>query len=175
MASGKLTPVMTSNLDFQTFLLGVWHVQRSLTYRAGGYTGKFVGRAKVEPLANNANTLLYHEQGLFTSTDRSKVLDTFQRYAFNCERVPMKVFFVERVVASSVELGGHFVDIGFHGESGECSFTHLCGSDVYSGTWTLLSYSAFRWSWQIRGPRKDGEISTLYTRLDSKSSSVDVG
>lgn len=172
MMTCKFVP--TSGRDFQQFLLGVWRIRRLLTFQAGGYSGHFEGDARVEVLPDKPQTLLYQENGVFSSTDGSKVIEARQQYAFDCSQWPIQVLFVDQLT-TPLKLGGHFVDLCFKEDQTECEFSHLCGSDTYSGTWRVLNADAFRWSWRIEGPRKDGEISSFYSRITAGTIGGDHG
>ena len=176
----KLVPP-ACGASFQQLLLGSWQVQRILQYRQGGYTGQFTGTACVTMVTLQDNehqqqqqrqspgTLLYREEGQFVAADGEHTMSAHREYAFCYNTTaaapwPVQVHFVERA-DHPVELGSHFIDLSFRDDSAECSFRHHCAPDVYTGTWRFVNADAFRWSWRINGPRKDGEITTYYTRL----------
>jgi hypothetical protein len=50
-------------------------------------------------------------------------------------------------------------------DGGRCQATHLCGADVYRGTYVIEGDDRFTVSWTVTGPHKDDVIASVYERL----------
>ena len=77
------------------------------------------------------------------------------------------------IIAAAADV--HFEDGRFFHtcdlRSGACDVRHLCGADEYLGTFRALSEHLLEVTWRVRGPRKDYDSRTRYTR-DSGESAV---
>jgi hypothetical protein len=168
--------------DLASFLLGRWHVERSLS--EGEEQGSFTGMAEFARDAGAAGAadrltdrLTWDERGRMRW--RGNDLEAFRRLELVRDAAPD---------GGGGEGGGGGGEGGgvrgagehadgwevrfddgrpFHAldlSSGVCSAVHPCGEDHYEGEYRILGEDAFEVRWQVRGPRKDQWILSRYRR-----------
>ncbi len=132
------------------YLPGVWEVHRHLHDRREEHHGSFRGEALFTPASG---TLDYAEAGELHWPPYRGAASRRLRYDFPGPWI-LRVFFADGQPFHSVDLSD---------ASGEAE--HLCGADLYRGTYRFDG--ADRWSvrWHVSGPAKDLVLSTDYRRL----------
>ncbi|KAG9202686.1 hypothetical protein G6514_004178 [Epicoccum nigrum] len=167
-----------------------WSFTRTLTsaqptHPSGAVTGTAVLSPTLLP-----NTLLYAEEGTFTTTT-GLVFNARRKYVYRLieqegEQPHVAVFFFDDearrdgIGAKGEGVGGLFVEMGeLKGEKGEVveaenTEMHLCGEDLYAARWRIGAGMVDRdgkggeW-WEVRydvtGPKKGYVSSTRYERV----------
>jgi uncharacterized protein DUF6314 len=138
--------VVAAGTGLLGWLEGSWSVDRAINGRAHAFTGT------ARFLPEGAGRLRWEETGHL-------VLGDYAGPAFR----------TLRIVATD---HGHEVrfDDGrpFHPldlATDRCAVEHLCGEDVYRGSFLVESDDVLRVRWRVEGPRKRDVIESVYVRL----------
>mmetsp|Transcript_14244 Transcript_14244/g.36904 ORF Transcript_14244/g.36904 Transcript_14244/m.36904 type:complete len:199 (+) Transcript_14244:55-651(+) len=161
---------------FRAYLEGRWRVNKRLDYATPAeWRGTMSGVVTVAPRSSQPSVLMWHEEGEMCLDARPALsIATHKNLAFQCrDDWPVSVFFVDGEVTDARDDGwgvakgqGLFVELApDRGGVVQFSFDHLCINDMYSGAMVFESPERFRWSWTIRGPKKDGHIIQEFERL----------
>lgn len=160
----------------RSYLEGRWRVHKRLDYAIPAeWRGTMSGVVTVTPRASQPSVLMWHEEGRMR-LDAQPELDiaTHKNLAFRCgDDWPVSVFFVDGDVKDARDDGwgvaggqGLFVELAPDSEGVvQFGFDHLCINDLYTGAMVFETASSFRWSWTIRGPKKDGRITQEFERV----------
>jgi hypothetical protein len=140
--------------DVLAFLRGTWRVRRQLTDHRSGQAGDFVGHAWFRP-AGQPDTLVYEEQGELCFGGHRGPASRTLRYAGRADRT-VEVRFAD---------GRWFYLLD--ARTGNWRAEHACAADSYTVTgWVRASQpDRFEERWHARGPAKDYELVSAYTRV----------
>ncbi|WP_205967686.1 DUF6314 family protein [Paraglaciecola sp. 20A4] len=127
--------------------VGVWQLNRQIL-QSSGEAFLFNGAAN---FAWSDSQLLYQESGIVTAPDK-------------------KVLQAERAYVWQQQAGGK-IDVLFDDHRYFHSFTaakpyaeHLCGDDHYVVKYDFDYWPCWESTWQVKGPRKDYKMTSLYQR-----------
>lgn len=141
--------VPTQLSDFE----GGWQLSRNIVQRNGD-TYTFKGEAK---FVRRHLILLYQEDGL-VSAPNGHVMPAQRQYIWQ---------------QSSPSKFDMLFDDGryFHSFSADepCA-KHVCGDDLYRVNYHFSKWPAWSSKWQVKGPRKDYEMLSYYTRIGNRDS-----
>lgn len=135
-------------------LEGNWHLQRSIFNE-----GKVVGRAVFKKLNQDPRTLLYREDGVFTSKDSNAEWTVFREFLYRLEQDKISAYFHEKPPRL-------FHTLVFEDQVAQAK--HLCGCDQYDAVYHFKNPQEFTLSYLIKGPKKDLKIHTSFTRFTEK-------
>ncbi len=135
--------------DLRAFLLGPWRLARSIDDRRGGQTGSFRGRAV---FAAEGDSLHYGETGRLRLGVHTGPARRDYRYVFPRPELAEVCF----------PGGRPFHDLDL--SRGYWEAVHLCGEDVYRGTFRAVTRDLLVVSWDVTGPRKDYTMAGRYRR-----------
>ena len=162
----------------RTYLLGEWQLNKRMTYKAGGLSGKFDGVAKfdaVDSSASSAALLAYNESGTFAPSESGfPARETVNRLLYDfANDEEISIYFApalarrgwcrgaavfRRVLVPTPDGGDGTLVID--GESAD-------GQHVYTGRIEIEAPHAFIYSWRVSGPTQEGEIISLYKRTSA--------
>lgn len=128
------------------FLRGTWSVNRRIEDRLGGGEGRFAGTARFE----GETTLAYREAGMLEVGGAAYPAE--RRYRWECG-----------IAGAEVRHGDGSPFHAFTVTDGAASARHLCGDDLYRGTYRFDA-EGWRVVWIVTGPRKDYTSVTEYRR-----------
>lgn len=133
--------------DLLGWLEGSWSVDRAINGRPHAFTGtaRFV--------REGADRVRWEETGHLTLGDYAG--PAFRTLGLSAGDHGYDVRFDDGRPFHPLDLAG-----------GRCDVEHLCGEDVYRGTFLVESGDALRVVWHVTGPRKRDVIESVYTRLD---------
>lgn len=158
-------PVSAGGL--RSYLLGEWELKKVMIYKAGGVSGRFEGSAKFDPFA--PNVLRYEEEGefsrqgsedavstrnslLYDFSSSSKVdvfFDAAAEHSSGPEEIIEQARFLHSIRPDTLELFDHVVE----------------NEDVCEGQIEITRAEAFMLTWSVGGPRQEGQILSLFTRV----------
>lgn len=147
---GSLWANMLPVADLRSFFSGSWQVERSLHDRRRAVSGRFRGRARFTAVGDS---LFYEELGMLDFGARIGPAEQHYRYDFDGGTGRASVRFRD---------GRAFHDLDL--SHGQTLVTHACEPDFYRGEFIALDAIHWRASWEVTGPRKDQQISTVYIR-----------
>ena len=144
--------------DTLAFLIGSWHVERSIDDRHSATTGTFVGASRLVPIASlTAHGVVqratYEERGELQLGDHAGSARRGLEYRRKQDG-SVALYFLD---------GRHFVDLDL--SSGRCEGAHHCASDIYSIEFVASSMHRYTEHWRVVGPDKDYEALTVYSRV----------
>lgn len=128
---------------------GAWRVERQILERHSGRTGQFDGMAE---FTARDGGLGYSETGMLRLPDVPPMHAT-RRYDWRASDGLIEVWFED----------GRF----FHAFDPAASWPsahHDCPPDVYDVTYDLRDPDRWTSRWEVRGPRKDQTLETIYCR-----------
>ena len=129
--------------------LGEWQITREITDFRILEAGTLEGLARFTPADAG---LLYHERGTL-------------RFAGGVPLVAERSYlwrFTDTDVFVAYADGAPFHS--FPLEGGPEATPHLCGEDMYRGTYSFVGFPDWQVTWTVKGPRKDYRSVTRYTR-----------
>ena len=129
--------------------LGAWRITREIVDHKLGQTGSLEGDAT---LTATAGRLRYHERGTL-------------RYGGGAPLVAERGYlwsFTPDAVEVAYDDGAPFHK--FVPEGRVDATPHLCGEDLYHGSYDLTGFPVWSVTWSVRGPRKDYRSVTWYRR-----------
>ena len=162
----------------RTYLLGEWQLNKRMTYKAGGLSGKFDGVAKfdaVDSSASSAALLAYNESGTFAPSESGfPARETVNRLLYDfANDEEISIYFAPRsqdeVGAEALLSSAEYLyplrmewtgTLVIDGESAD-------GQHVYTGRIEIEAPHAFIYSWRVSGPTQEGEIISLYKRTSA--------
>lgn len=124
---------------------GRWAVQREIL-PASGASGRFEGQAEWRVCQSGG--LIYAEQGVLTLEGHAP-MQAERRYLW---KEGLDVYF---------EDGRFFHTVPAEGGAA----AHWCAPDQYDVTYDFTHWPRFEAKWRVRGPRKNYEMISLYSRL----------
>lgn len=124
--------------------LGTWDLDRRIE-QSDGQTARFSGQARWTPQGQGA---LHTETGQLT-LDRHPPMQAERRYRWGAD---LTVWF---------EDGRFFHRVPPQGGRSD----HWCDPDQYDAAYEFDDWPVFRVTWQVRGPRKDYTMTSLYRPL----------
>lgn len=126
--------------------VGAWEIERTITPLSGP-VARFEGTAHWAP---SADGMKYTEKGTLCMDGAS----------------PMQA---ERTYAWLPDLSVYFEDGRFfHKVPARGGRTqHFCDPDIYIGTYDFGAWPRFTVTWDVRGPRKDYQMTSAFTRQAS--------
>ncbi|MCE0504561.1 MULTISPECIES: DUF6314 family protein [unclassified Roseivivax] len=147
--STRPAPDLPRELDDFT---GAWRFRRKIYDRKLGQESDGQG---VLTFAPEGDGLIYHEV-LTLSMPGQPPIEGSRRYRWRPGPRGIEVLF---------EDGRPFHQLGL-GESRPCDL-HPCGEDRYEVTYDFGDWPIWGATWEVRGPRKDYRMDTLYVREKS--------
>ena len=124
--------------------LGTWDLDRRIV-QSDGQTARFIGQASWTPEGEGAR---YTETGQLTLTGYPP-MQAARRYRWDAD---LSVWFEDgRFFHRVPPQGGHS--------------DHWCDPDQYEVQYDFGDWPRFRVTWQVRGPRKDYRLTSLYQPL----------
>ena len=136
--------------NLKAYLIGDWSVERLISDRARGMSGRLNGQATFTP---SASGLLYEERGMLSFGAHCGPAEQSYRFDFPQGLDHASVFFRD---------GRPFHDLNL--SRGSDRVDHGCHPDCYAGLFVALSSTEWRCEWRVTGPRKDYDLVTTYTR-----------
>ena len=162
--------------SFRRYLLGEWTLRKAINYKEGGVSGTFSGSATFSLLdaekPGSWGLVAYNERGVFTpkqSNFQERETRNALLYDFS-ETAKADVFYdmaTDRGNAEDVLRQASYLysltttDVGTLGIAQTSS-----GAESYSGSIEAEAPNAFISTWRVAGPGVDGEIASLYRRVD---------
>jgi hypothetical protein len=132
-------------------LEGAWSIARAVRDLRAGHDASFTGTASIAPAPAAPGELVWHEQGVLRSAvHRGPASRTMLIVPAGAA---WQVLFADRRPFHPLDLG-----------AGACEVVHPCGADHYTGRFRLKEPDSFEVRWRVRGPAKDLEIVSHYTR-----------
>jgi len=132
-----------------TDYVGTWQITREITDFRILESGKLVGEAT---FARADGGLAYHEKGMLSFAGCAPMVAE-RRYFWT---------FTEEDVLVSYDDGSPFHSFACTG--GPKSTPHLCGEDLYEGTYSFVRFPQWQVTWTVKGPRKNYRSVTQYAR-----------
>ena len=140
------------------FLEGKWTLNRS----TNGF-GDMTGLATFSLISKRNSTLLYREDGIFTTLHQEKLL-FYKEYIYCLHQGVIEVYF------SSLQKKQNLLHtLTFSQNSDDCSAigTHHCKHDLYKAIYTFVDMNTFTLRYDVQGPQKKLIIETHFTRQKS--------
>ena len=135
--------------DLRGYLEGSWALIREVEDRQTGDHGRFAGEAVFAPAGPE---LVSREEGVFRFRLYDDVVTRSYRYRFPVPAAA-EVYF---------DHGGFFHRLDF--STGRWEAQHLCGADLYRGTFRVDGADLWHVIWDVAGPDKDHRITSRFTR-----------
>ena len=159
----------TTPAALATHLAGTWKLTKLMEYVRGGVTSTFRGDATFRLLLrHDQRVLLAYEETGELHVPGAQPLTGHRRLLWDCSSSPVNVYFDEskdRSPTAVVESMRLFHPIHLAGADGQPQpFEHDCPPDMYRGALRFDAADAFCLRWDVQGPRKDGSITSHYTR-----------
>jgi Family of unknown function (DUF6314) len=146
------------------YLHGDWDVVREIADHRSGVAGSFRGHASFRPQPEAADAdgldgrvLELTEQGELRFGARRGPASRSLLY-YGCSDGSAEVRFAD---------GREFYHLDLR--TGACHAVHPCRADRYAVTVTWLSADSFTEVWQVTGPAKDYDLTSVYTRTGRPS------
>jgi hypothetical protein len=133
-----------------TRFAGMWKIDRQIDDTASAATGTFIGLAR---LWRSLDGLAYAEEGELRLGDAGPLVAE-RRYFWQI-RVPERVD-----VCFEDDRFFHSFNPGQNSWKAE----HICTPDHYQVTYEFISPSRWKTEWQVAGPRKMYQMTSLYSR-----------
>lgn len=148
--AGSDTPALPGGT--LSYLAGEWDVVRQIADHRSGQVGSFRGRASFRPPVSQPSVLDFTEHGELRFGGHEGPASRSLRYYGRTDG-GADVRFAD---------GREFYRLDLRG--GACQAVHPCHADRYAVTVTCLSPDSFTEVWQVTGPAKDYDMTTVYTR-----------
>ena len=143
---------MGQQLSIGSFL-GEWSVARSIEDRLSGAPATFEGRAWI---TSDGQGALYEERGVMQLAGGAE-MNAERRYLWRSSAGGIDVLFDDGRYFHRVDLS---VDL-----SAECpEAEHWCDPDTYGARYDFSDWPKWSCVWQVRGPRKDYTMTSVYSR-----------
>jgi hypothetical protein len=136
--------------QLRSYLAGVWAIRRSIIDRQLGIVGTYTGVAEFTTIKGG---LRYHELGELSFGSYRGVAHRNLLLAFQKDGCAEVLFPDGRLF--------HTLDL----RNGTNRVTHLCGSDAYYGCFEATDSKSLCVDWVVKGPRKNQQLSTCYSRM----------
>ncbi|WP_299041000.1 DUF6314 family protein [uncultured Tateyamaria sp.] len=124
---------------------GVWTIARTITPKAGA-AAQFDGTARWTGGRDRSD---YTETGTLRM-DGTAPMQAERRYLWLAD---LSVFFDDGRFFHKVPAAGGRTQ-------------HFCDPDTYTGTYDFADWPVFRVTWDVRGPRKEYRMTSVFTRLE---------
>jgi len=132
--------------------LGTWQITREIHDAKAGARAQFAGSAQITVAGARWR---YAESGQLTLAGGA---------SFHAARVYLWQPFAQRIDVS-FEDGRFFHTIALAApDSGRAEASHWCDPDQYDVSYDLSAWPVWRATWRVRGPKKDYQMTSLYTR-----------
>lgn len=128
---------------------GRWTLHRRIEDRLGAQTGTFEGTATLEP---DGAGLLYRETGWLSLGGRPAVRGD-RGYLWTADGARIAVAFADGRPFHAFDPAAPYP-----------AAEHLCGADLYRVRYAFADWPAWRAVWEVRGPRKDHRLESVYRR-----------
>lgn len=138
--------------DLRAFLAGAWRIARTVRDARLGQDGSFDGTAVF--MEADDGDLLLTETGTLRFGDHAGPAEQTYRYAFPDGPRRAMVFRHD---------GSPFHDLDL--SDGTAEVLHHCGADIYRGGFRVEGHDAWTVRWLVKGPRKDYDMMTRYSRV----------
>ncbi len=135
-------------------LQGKWALKRS----TNGF-GNMQGVAVFSPFVGQYPSLLYREEGTFF-TPQEGLFDFYRDYIYFLNDKQIDVYFVS--VSKKQDL---FLSLTPSSTNRSATGSHMCKEDLYVATYQFLDSDTFTLYYEIKGPKKDLIIETLFERV----------
>jgi hypothetical protein len=136
--------------NLKAFLLGRWELDRLVVDRAAAMSGGLQGHASFTSVPGG---LLYKERGTLTLGQHRGPAEQTYLFEFPESDAQATVHFRDGHLFHSLDL-----------RDGQDRARHECDPDFYEGLFIAISPTAWQSEWKVRGPRKDYDLVTTYTR-----------
>ena len=167
----------TTSSTFHDYLSNSrWTLSKTLDYSRGGCSGTFHGEALFVNIEREQSLLHYSEDGIVELLSGTTVSAHHQlAYLFD-GTANVSVFFIDDPhdkkeqlsVESILRRNRFFHRIQFDQQASNhhepVLSPHPCGPDMYHGRLLFESSDLFTLHWQVTGPRKVGNIVSIYAR-----------
>jgi hypothetical protein len=132
-----------------TDFLGDWRITREITDFRLREGGRLEGLARFTP---EGEGLRYHESGMLSFAGGAPIRAE-RSYLWHFTEIEVQVAYADGAPFHSFSRAG-----------GHEATPHLCGEDLYRGTYSFVAFPAWEVTWSVEGPRKDYRSVTRYTR-----------
>lgn len=129
--------------------MGTWKISRQITDFRILESGHLEGRAQ---FTSQDSGLFYHERGALTFAGGAPIV---------AERAYFWTF-SDTDVFVAYDDGAPFHSFSLAAD--HAATPHLCGDDLYTGTYSFVGFPDWQVTWSVKGPRKDYRSITQYTR-----------
>lgn len=142
--------------DWRAYFIGGWRMERRIDDRRAGRAGAAVGEAVIADIGDAATAIC---------TEALTIDYGGQRFAGE-QTMHWRFDDADGPTLFSRD-GRLLVTLRFRQDGGRAraSFSHDCGEDLYEGVAEIGDESSWRLVWNVRGPRKDYTLDTLYFRI----------
>lgn len=136
------------DLPLYDYLRGNWSVNRHIDDRLTGGESIFTGTAS---FTGAATTLAYRETGVLSHGGTR--MQAARSYLWQCQPDRAHVMF-------DAQRPFHEVDL----KDSAATARHLCGDDLYLGSYAFEGADTWQVTWDVEGPRKHYRSVTTYRR-----------
>lgn len=134
-------------LNLKAWLQGEWLFERIVQDFKSSQIGKMTGQGSFTP---HQKGFLYQELARFSFGAYHEEVRQSYLYSFS-SLTCAEVFFIDGRFFHTLDLS-----------TGQQQVVHHCGSDIYEGSFNLLSHANWQIKWSIAGPRKKMIINTQF-------------
>ena len=154
VAVGEPNARVLAIADLRAFLTGTWRIARTVEDARSGQDGGFEGTAVFAPLPDGG--LLLTESGTMRLGGYSGPAEQTYRYAFPEGPGRAQVFRHDGMPFHELDL-----------TTGSADAVHLCGADLYRGSFRVERHDEWVVEWSVNGPRKDYHMVTRHYRVSA--------
>lgn len=147
---------MTEPSDFFTYMVGTWHLERTISVTGNNTNSLFTGLAHIRP-TDVRGTYSYHEEGSFVG--EQVPLQGYRDYLYKVKDETLAITF-----ADPHRLGQLYVTLNFS-MGLIAQDTYLCEDDIYGHIFEIIHGDHFMTETTVSGPEKDYRLTTHYRRL----------
>ncbi|HJD56041.1 MAG TPA: DUF6314 family protein [Rickettsia endosymbiont of Pyrocoelia pectoralis] len=144
--------ILTNNPAKELFLKlpGKYHIKRTISNHGCGEGIAYFSQI-------NPNELLYKEELNFTYHGYDNQILAVKEYKYIFENNNIIKYFTDK--ESSL-----FYKLDFVSNT-KAIGSHLCGQDQYNATYIFVNPDSFSLTYEVLGPQKNFNISTIFTRI----------
>ncbi|MFN3959127.1 MAG: DUF6314 family protein [Parvularculaceae bacterium] len=141
---------------WRIYFISSWRLERRIEDRRGNRVGAAFGEATIAAGVEKA-----------TAICREALTIDYGGRRFAGEQTILWRFDHADGPTLHFKNGRFFIAMRFGGDGGllRSAFSHGCGEDLYEGVAEIAHGNAWRLVWNVRGPRKDYTLDTLYSRI----------
>ena len=161
---------------YRRYLQGDWTLNKRMTYKVGGLSGKFSGVATFDPVDDLGMLLSYNESGMFAPIEDAFLpRETSNRllYDFKDDTDAIDIYFAPEqgtgalTAEAMLSSAQYLYPLRNSGTPGTLVISHSDGPNSYAGRIEIEAPHAFIYSWRVNGPTLDGEIVSLFKRTSA--------